>query len=78
MRAAIARRLRAVHTGIFYGGICSLPCKTCGRPTVGYSAYCRRHTDLIMWTIQADYEARRAHRPPGKHVRVRRVNARPA
>jgi len=39
------KRLRALWFGLWFG---RLPCRTCGRPCVGYSFYCRRHTDEIL------------------------------
>jgi hypothetical protein len=37
-------RLHTVWT--YTGG--GLPCRTCGRRCVGYSVYCRAHTDEII------------------------------
>lgn len=39
------KRLRSLWFGFWLG---SLPCRTCGRPRVGFSVYCRRHTDEIL------------------------------
>lgn len=50
MRAWFAYRLRLWRTTSLFGAWTSA-CRSgrCGRPTVGYSVWCRSHTDAILF-----------------------------